>query len=102
VAETVIRNDRRTNANTDTDSYTYTISNADHDTYRYAKCHTNGDTYCNAKCTSESHTNSESDFYAYNDSGSNSHADFYTKTYPDPKTSPCAAPSPDTTALRRG
>jgi hypothetical protein len=83
VAETVIRNDRRTKS--DTDSYPYAINNADRHTYSYTQCHTNSDTYC--KCNSEPYT--DSDVYAYSDpdSDANCHGNSYTKTRPDPKTS---------------
>jgi hypothetical protein len=96
VAETVIRNDRRTKS--DTDSYPYTISNADHDTYSDTQCHTNSDAYRNAKCNSESYT--DSDGYAYPDPYR--YSNVYTKAYTDPETSTGATPSPDTTALRQG
>ena len=69
MGETIIRNDRRTKSDTDTDSYPYTISNADHDTYNYTQCHTNSDAYRNAKCNSKSYT--DSDVYAYANTDSN-------------------------------
>jgi hypothetical protein len=85
VAETVIRNDRRTESDTDTDADA--ISNADHDTHSDTQCHTNSDTYRNAKCNSESHTDSNIYAYSDTDSDANCHGNPYTKTRPDPKTS---------------
>jgi len=46
---------------------------------------TPSDSYCNAKCNSDSYT--DSDIYAYIDADSNHPPNFYTKTYPDPRTS---------------
>jgi hypothetical protein len=97
VAETVIGNDRRTNANADSDRYPYSDSHAYSDAHAY--CHTNSDTYGNAECNSESHIDTDSDVDAYTDS--NRHANFYPKAYPNPETSACTAPSPNTAALER-
>jgi len=92
VAETVIRNDRRTKSDTDPDSYLYTIGNADHDTYSYTQCHTNSDTY--AKYNSESYAGSNIYAYSDTDRDANCHGNPYTKTRPDPKTSAHSTASP--------
>ena len=102
MAKTAIRNDRRTNsdtdshtytisyANSDSYSYTYTISYANSDTYSYTQRHTYSDT--DTECNSKPYTKSD----LHTDTILNRDSKLYTEAHADPEvpanTAPAARP----------
>jgi hypothetical protein len=104
VAATFVRDSSWWYAHSQPDSDRDTVG----DTYRYSdpKCHTHSHTYGNAERNSNSDIESDSDFYtnsvpfAYVDAQSKRNPKFHPKTCPDSETQTCAAPAPDTTALK--